>query len=100
MNSGSEANDLAMMMARLHTRRFDIISFRYVVPSGHSFPSRCAFCMSSQCVIGAVQPLFWQIFVFTSVFLLFVCVYHLFVLYNVGTIEYRSINKNKDKLSD
>ena len=29
-----------------------------------------------------------------------VCVYHLFVRYNVGTIEYRSINKNKDKLSD
>ena len=29
-----------------------------------------------------------------------VCVYHLFVRYNVGTIEYRSINKNKHKLSD
>ena len=29
-----------------------------------------------------------------------VCVYHLFVHNNVGTIEYRSINKNKNKLSD
>ncbi|XP_062268483.1 alanine--glyoxylate aminotransferase 2, mitochondrial [Platichthys flesus] len=27
-NSGSEANDLAMMMARLHTGNFDIITFR------------------------------------------------------------------------
>ncbi|XP_030323190.1 alanine--glyoxylate aminotransferase 2, mitochondrial isoform X4 [Calypte anna] len=27
-NSGSEANDLAMFMARLHTHNFDIISFR------------------------------------------------------------------------
>uniref|UniRef100_A0A8C2XK75 Alanine--glyoxylate aminotransferase 2, mitochondrial n=1 Tax=Cyclopterus lumpus TaxID=8103 RepID=A0A8C2XK75_CYCLU len=27
-NSGSEANDLAMLMARLHTRNFDIITFR------------------------------------------------------------------------
>ena len=30
----------------------------------------------------------------------FVCVYHLFVRNIVGTIEYRSINKNKNKLSD
>ena len=29
-----------------------------------------------------------------------VCVYHLFVRNNVGTIEYRSINTNKNKLSD
>lgn len=28
-NSGSEANDLAMLMARLHTGNFDIITFRY-----------------------------------------------------------------------
>ena len=27
-NSGSEANDLAMLMARLHTGAFDIISLR------------------------------------------------------------------------
>lgn len=27
-NSGSEANDLAMLMARLHTGNFDIITFR------------------------------------------------------------------------
>ncbi|XP_078531060.1 alanine--glyoxylate aminotransferase 2, mitochondrial isoform X2 [Lissotriton helveticus] len=27
-NSGSEANDLAMMMARLHTKNFDMINFR------------------------------------------------------------------------
>ena len=27
-NSGSEANDLAMMMARLHTGCYDLISFR------------------------------------------------------------------------
>ena len=32
--------------------------------------------------------------------ILFACVYHLFVRNNVGTIEYRSINKNKNKLSD
>lgn len=30
VNSGSEANDLAIMMARLHTGAFDVISFRYV----------------------------------------------------------------------
>ena len=29
-----------------------------------------------------------------------VCVYHLFVRNNVGTIEYRGIDKNKNKLSD
>ena len=28
VNSGSEANDMAMMMARLYTGNFDIISFR------------------------------------------------------------------------
>jgi len=28
VNSGSEANDLAVLMARLHTGRFDVISFR------------------------------------------------------------------------
>lgn len=28
VNSGSEANDLAMLMARAHTRNFDIISLR------------------------------------------------------------------------
>lgn len=28
-NSGSEANELAMLMARLHTGNFDIINFRY-----------------------------------------------------------------------
>ena len=28
VNSGSEANDLAMMMARLHTGTYDLISFR------------------------------------------------------------------------
>lgn len=28
VNSGSEANDLAMLLARLHTKQFDIISFR------------------------------------------------------------------------
>ncbi len=28
VNSGSEANDLAMYMARLYTGNFDIISFR------------------------------------------------------------------------
>ncbi|KAK2170495.1 hypothetical protein NP493_1149g00072 [Ridgeia piscesae] len=28
VNSGSEANDLAMLMARMHTRRYDVISFR------------------------------------------------------------------------
>ncbi|CAH0772284.1 unnamed protein product [Bemisia tabaci] len=28
VNSGSEANDLAMMMARLYTKNFDIVSFR------------------------------------------------------------------------
>ena len=27
-NSGSEANDLAMLMARLYTGNFDIITFR------------------------------------------------------------------------
>ena len=36
----------------------------------------------------------------TNLSILVVCVYHLFVRYNVGTIEYRSINKNKHKLSD
>ena len=30
VNSGSEANDLAMVMARLHTGNFDVISFRSV----------------------------------------------------------------------
>ena len=30
MNSGSEANDLAMLMARMYTGRFDVISLRYV----------------------------------------------------------------------
>ena len=28
-NSGSEANDLAILMARLHTGNYDIITFRY-----------------------------------------------------------------------
>ena len=28
MNSGSEANDMAMMMARIYTKNFDIISLR------------------------------------------------------------------------
>lgn len=28
-NSGSEANDLAVMLARLHTGNFDVITFRY-----------------------------------------------------------------------
>lgn len=28
VNSGSEANDLAMLMARMHTGRYDVISFR------------------------------------------------------------------------
>lgn len=28
VNSGSEANDLAMMMARLHTQSFDIVTLR------------------------------------------------------------------------
>lgn len=30
-NSGSEANDLAVLMARLHTGVFDIISLRQVL---------------------------------------------------------------------
>lgn len=28
VNSGSEANDLAMLLARIHTKNYDIISFR------------------------------------------------------------------------
>lgn len=28
VNSGSEANDLAMLMARLYTKRFDVISLQ------------------------------------------------------------------------
>lgn len=28
VNSGSEANDLAMLMARMYTGRYDVISFR------------------------------------------------------------------------
>ena len=33
-------------------------------------------------------------------YIIAMCVYHLFVRNNVGTLEYRSINKNKNKLSD
>ena len=29
VNSGSEANDLALMMARAHTKAYDIINLRY-----------------------------------------------------------------------
>lgn len=29
VNSGSEANDMALMMARAHTGNFDIVSLRY-----------------------------------------------------------------------
>lgn len=28
VNSGSEANDLALLMSRLHTGRFDVVTFR------------------------------------------------------------------------
>lgn len=28
VNSGSEANDLALMLARLYTKNFDVVSFR------------------------------------------------------------------------
>ena len=30
VNSGSEANDLALLMSRMHTGVFDVISLRYV----------------------------------------------------------------------
>ena len=30
VNSGSEANDLALLMARMYTGKFDILSFRLV----------------------------------------------------------------------
>ncbi|XP_032061931.1 alanine--glyoxylate aminotransferase 2, mitochondrial isoform X2 [Aythya fuligula] len=36
-NSGSEANDLAMFMARLYTRNFDIISFRGAYHGGSPY---------------------------------------------------------------
>ncbi|XP_050185229.1 alanine--glyoxylate aminotransferase 2, mitochondrial isoform X1 [Myiozetetes cayanensis] len=36
-NSGSEANDLAMFMARLHTRNFDIISLRGAYHGGSPY---------------------------------------------------------------
>lgn len=36
VNSGSEANDLAMLMARIHTKNFDIISFRNAYHGGSS----------------------------------------------------------------
>ena len=29
VNSGSDANDLALMMARLYTKRNDVVSFRF-----------------------------------------------------------------------
>ena len=70
MNSGSEANDLAMMMARLYTRRFDIISFRCVVPPGYSFPILCTYFMSSYIAINAVQPRVWQTSLISVLFLL------------------------------
>ena len=28
VNSGSDANDLAMLMARMHTQKFEVLSFR------------------------------------------------------------------------
>ena len=31
MNSGSDANDLAMLMARMYTGHFDVLSFRSVL---------------------------------------------------------------------
>lgn len=37
VNSGSEANDLAMLMARIHTKNFDIISFRNAYHGGSSY---------------------------------------------------------------
>jgi alanine-glyoxylate transaminase/(R)-3-amino-2-methylpropionate-pyruvate transaminase len=37
VNSGSEANDLAMYMARLYTGNFDIISFRNAYHGATSF---------------------------------------------------------------
>lgn len=35
VNSGSEANDLALMMARAHTGNFDIVSLRFVAWNHH-----------------------------------------------------------------
>ena len=32
VNSGSEANELALLMARLYTGAYDVISHRYVLP--------------------------------------------------------------------
>lgn len=37
MNSGSEANDLAILMARLHTKNYDVISFRNCYHGMNSF---------------------------------------------------------------
>lgn len=44
MNSGSEANDFAIFLARLHTGNFDIISFR----NGYHGMSSLAMALTAQ----------------------------------------------------
>jgi alanine-glyoxylate transaminase/(R)-3-amino-2-methylpropionate-pyruvate transaminase len=48
LNSGSEANDLALMLARLHTGRFDVLSLRG------------AFHGLTQAVVGASNVASWK----------------------------------------
>lgn len=43
-NSGSEANDLAMLMARLHTGSYDIITFRYKCSKEESLSRLAVVC--------------------------------------------------------
>lgn len=46
-NSGSEANDLAMLMARLHTGNYDVITFRYKCFKEESLSRFAAVCFFS-----------------------------------------------------
>ena len=69
--------------------------FHLIIRDNHHSYGLCIGDHRGQIIVYAAQDMSAECYNTATA-----CVYHLFVRYNVGTIEYRSINKIKDKLSD